>query len=63
MHYSRLKRFGVMDYIDDILRINEETGMRIDNDFNYAPTVCMVKSITVNNLQYILHSVGFNGLY
>lgn len=52
-----------MDYVDDILGINEEEGMRIDNEFNFAPTVCMVKVIKVENLQYILHSVGFNGLY
>ena len=52
-----------MDYVDDILRINEEEGLRIDNNFNYAPTVCMVKFINTNNLRYILHSVGFNGLY
>jgi hypothetical protein len=52
-----------MDYVDDILKENEEEGMRIDNEFNYSPTVCMVKYIKAENLQYILHSVGFNGLY
>jgi len=52
-----------MDYVDDILGVNEETGMRVDNEFNYSPTVCMVKYIKANNLNYILHSVGFTGLY
>jgi len=52
-----------MDYVDELINTNEEEGMRIDSAFNYAPTVCMVKFIKVDNLQYILHSVGFNGLY
>ena len=52
-----------MDYVDDILGENEEPGLRIDNDFNYSPTICMVKAIKVDNIQYILHSIGFSGLY
>jgi hypothetical protein len=52
-----------MDYVEDILTENEEEGLRIDNNFNYSPTICMVKFIKVENIHYILHSIGFNGLY
>jgi hypothetical protein len=51
-----------MDYVDDILLPGEEIGMRVDNDFIYAPTVCVVKKIDVFNLKYVLSSIGFTGL-
>lgn len=47
-----------MDFVDDILLPGEETGMRVDTDFVYAPTVCVVSNITSNNLKYILKSIG-----
>lgn len=52
-----------MDYIDDILNPGEEVGMRVDTDFVYSPTVCVVKAVHAYNLNYILKSIGFNGLY
>lgn len=47
-----------MDYVDDILSEGEEVGLRIDNDFVYAPTACIVTAIHAYNLNYILKSVG-----
>gem|GEM_PF-2339859 len=34
--------------------------MRIDTDFNYDPTVCVVSSINAINLNQILKSIGFH---
>lgn len=47
-----------MDFVDDILAEGEEVGLRIDSDFIYAPTACVVKAIHALNLSYILKSVG-----
>lgn len=52
-----------MDYVDDILTPGEETGLRVDTDFVYAPTACVVKAVHAYNLNYILKSIGFAGLY
>lgn len=61
-YYQFLKRRGAMDYVDDILLPGEEIGMRVDNDFVYAPTACVVEKIDVFNLRYVLSSIGFTGL-
>jgi hypothetical protein len=50
-----------MDFVDDILLPGEETGIRVDTDYNYAPTVCVVESINAFNLTGILKSIGFSG--
>lgn len=51
-----------MDYIDDIVLPGEEIGMRVDSNFNYDPTVCVVERITSYNLNTILKSIGFTGI-
>ena len=51
-----------MDYIDDILRPGEEIGLRVDNDFVYSPTACVVENINAYNLKYVLSSIGFRGI-
>ena len=50
-----------MDYVDDILLPGEETGNRVDIEFIYSPTVCVVDYIDTRNLNYILQSIGFKG--
>lgn len=60
-YYKFLSTFGAMDYIDDIVSPKEEIGMRIDTDFNYAPTVYVTKIINAKNLNSILLSLGFRG--
>lgn len=57
-YYKYLRRTGAMDFIDDIVLPGEETGMRVDTGFVYAPTACVVDSINQNNLKYILKSIG-----
>jgi len=52
-----------MDFIDDILLPGEEVGLRVDSDFLYAPTACVVDKIDVFNLKYVLSSIGFTGLF
>lgn len=56
-YYIFLKRRGAMDFVDDILLPGEERGIRVDTDYIYAPTACVVDSITVNNLNYILTAI------
>lgn len=62
IYYHFLKRCGVMDYIDDILRPGEEVGLRVDNDYVYSPTACVVENINAYNLKYVLSSIGFKGI-
>ena len=52
-----------MDFVEDILLPGEEVGARIDTEYVYAPTVCVVASINANNLKYILNSIGFQGYH
>lgn len=59
--YKFLSNFGAMDYVDDILLPQEEMGMRIDTDYNFAPTVYVTNVINVKNLNSILSSLGFRG--
>lgn len=61
-YYGFLRNRGAMDYVDDILLPGEEEGLRVDNDFIYAPTVCVVECITLRNINYILKSIGFRGI-
>lgn len=52
-----------MDFVEDILLPGEEVGARIDTDYIYAPTVCIVTSINAYNLKYILNSIGARGYH
>ena len=47
-----------MEFIEDILPVGREDGLRIDIESNYAPTV-LVDRITSSNLVYILECIGF----
>lgn len=60
-YYTYLKRTGAMDYVDDILLPGEEMGLRVDTDFIYAPTICVVDKITAVNLEDIFRAIGFLG--
>lgn len=51
-----------MDYVDDILLPGEEVGMRVDNDFVYSPTICVVETINLKNIKYVLSCIGFKGI-
>jgi len=60
-YYVYLKRTGAMDYVEDILLPGEEVGIRVDKDFIYSPTACVVDSINAYNLKIILQSIGLVG--
>jgi len=60
-YYKFLKTFGVTDYIDDFLPFGRETGLRIDREYNFSPTVYVTEVINAFNLQLILRSIGFTG--
>ena len=62
-YYKFLKAFGVTDYVDDFLAFGEESGLRIDKEYNFSPTVYVTDVINVFNLQLILRSIGFTGLH
>jgi hypothetical protein len=55
-----LKNFGAMDYVDDILKVGEEEGIRIDTGYNYSPTIFVSDRIDYYNLKNILNAIGFN---
>lgn len=55
-----LKNFGAMDYVDDILKVGEEEGIRIDTGYNYSPTIFVSDRIDYSNLKNILNALGFN---
>lgn len=61
-YYNFLKRLGLMDFIDDILKRGIEEGYRIDTDFYLSPTVYVTKSINAYNVNSILQSIGFRRL-
>lgn len=50
-----------MDFVEDILLPGEEVGIRVDIDYIYAPTACVVSTINAYNLKYILNSIGYQG--
>lgn len=49
-----------MDYVDDILKVGEEEGIRIDTSYNYSPTIFVSDRIDYYNLKSILNAIGFN---
>ena len=57
IYYKYLKGWP-MEFIEDILPVGEEDGLRIDIESNYAPTV-LADRITSNNLVYLLKCIGF----
>jgi hypothetical protein len=58
LYFKFLKKRGYMDYIDDIVFLGEEIGLRIDNDYRFSP--CFVTDrIDVQTLSPILDFIGF----
>jgi hypothetical protein len=62
-YFKYLKNFGAMDYIDDILLPGEETGMRIDNELHFSPTIYVTDHIDHYNIRDVLNALGFNSLF
>ena len=57
MYYNYLKGWP-MEFVEDILQVGEESGLRIDAESNYAPTV-LADSITSGNVCHLLECLGF----
>jgi len=55
-YYSYLKGIA-LDFIDDIVKVGEETGLRIGNSPIYAPTI-IVEFINSKNINYLLKCIG-----
>ena len=59
-YWRYLKNFGAMDFVDDILNIGEEIGLRIDTEHHYSPTIFVADRIDHYNLKQVLNAIGFN---
>jgi len=46
-----------MDYIEDITRIGEEQGLRIEMEPSFPPSI-LVDRINVDTMSYLLRSIG-----
>jgi hypothetical protein len=56
-YYRFLKKFGAMDYVDDILLVGEETGLRFDTEPRFAPSH-IIDRIDDYNLNSCLQILG-----
>ena len=58
-HFHFLRDMGCMDFVDDIVILGEETGIRIDHQLRFAPTY-IVDRIDVHNINLILSYLGLD---
>ena len=59
-YYRFLKKFGAMDFVDDILQIGEESGLRFDTEPRFAPSH-VIDRIDHYNLNNCLELLGYRG--
>lgn len=59
LYYHFLRKYGCMDFIDGIVLLGEESGLRIDIEPRFAPT-CLVDRIDPTNLNQLLQYIGFD---
>lgn len=61
LYWKFLKKYpGALDYITDFVEDDyHESGLRLDLEFNLAPTI-PVPYINTNNMYNILRAVGYN---
>ena len=57
-YYKFLKKFGAMDYVEDIVSIGEETGLRFDIEPKFAPSH-VIDRIDHYNLNNCLKLLGY----
>lgn len=57
-YYTFLKKYGAMDFVDDILQIGEETGLRFDTEPRFAPSHILDR-IDHYNLNQCLNLMGY----
>jgi 5'-3' exonuclease len=55
--YYQYLRGIAMDYIEDITRIGEEQGLRIEMEPSFPPSI-LVDRISVDTMSYLLRSIG-----
>jgi hypothetical protein len=58
VYYRFLKKFGAMDFVEDILLTGEETGLRFDIEPRFAPSH-VVDRINHDNLNMCLDLMGY----
>jgi len=59
LYYKWLKPRGAMDYIDDILPVGIENGLRIEPEALYAPSI-VVDRITPENQKQLSTRITWN---
>jgi len=57
-YYRFLKKFGAMDFVEDILLTGEETGLRFDTQPRFAPSH-VIDRIDQYNLNSCLDFLGY----
>jgi len=57
-YYRFLKKFGAMDFVEDILLTGEETGLRFDTQARFAPSH-VIDRIDQYNLNSCLDLLGY----
>jgi hypothetical protein len=56
-YYKYLKGIA-LDFIEDITAVGEESGLRIEHEPTYAPSI-IVDRITTETMTYLLRSIGY----
>lgn len=55
--YYRYLKGIALDFIEDITRVGEEEGLRIEHEPTFAPSI-IVDRISVDTMGYLLRSIG-----
>ena len=58
-YYNFLKRYGCMDFVDDIVMHGEEQGIRIDVELHHSASL-IVDRIDVHNMEILFNFIGFD---
>ena len=59
LYYKWLKPRGAMDYVDDIIPVGIENGLRIEPEALYAPSI-VVDRITPENQKHLSSRIFWN---
>lgn len=58
LYYNYLRGIA-LDFIEDITRVGEEEGLRIEHEPTYSPSI-IVDRITPETMGFLLRSIGYN---
>ncbi len=58
-YYYYSKKMGLLDYVEQFIKENEEFGLRLDNDHNYSNTI-KIPYIRIENEKRILGQIKYS---